>query len=570
MGIRYLHMSLMPMALIRRVRQRRRDERGLVLAIAALVLTGLLVMSAMAVDLGAVYNERRQDQSAVDAAALAAAQDLPSVSTAVATAKSVAANNLGESVTAAQWDSCTDASAFPVPSGYIKVSGSSCIAFNSAVRRIFVRLPVRQYEAAFSGIVGLDAFDHSAFAVAGVETEGFGGVLPFALAAGSGSFTCVERGGGNVASNDDNAECKQSSAQPGNFGAIDFGFFGNESVGTSQNCSTHQTDQVNRFTNNVAVGVDHGLATIGANPRYNDLSQCGTLGPTPNSAGGNTGSSIDSAVGAGMWSGGSFSDGAGPRLTRLGITGTPAWMTAETNIGGVMLDDIPLWHFLPPAASQTPSWDVPRSCWSDQFTSATDPEGAGSDLPSGVAEVLAPETYENRILYLTTRCLMHYEGQVWDANGALTTDDPPCTAVANPTGTGDCSASPAAPGDFTAAIFTRDTDPNDLLFDIQYTPRFAYVPETTDPQGNAIPADILTFKAVYIQRLYSGCSGGGNCRLLFDPGVGYSLPSPHPSVGDKIQAVGVFQFPRGSLPGGLAEETAPFALNANRFVELVR
>jgi hypothetical protein len=560
-------MSLMPSVRIHRLAQGSRDDRGLVLAIAALVLTGLLVMSAMAVDLCAVYNERRQDQSAADAAALAAAQDLPSVSTAVATAKSVAATNLGEPVTAAQWDSCTDGSAFPVPSGYTKVSGSSCIAFNSAVRRIFVRLPVRQYDAAFAGIVGLDEFEHSAFAVAGVETEGFGGVLPFALAAGSGSFTCVERGGGNVAGNDDNADCKQGSAQPGNFGALDFSFYGNESVGTTQSCSTQQTQQIFRFTNNVAVGVDHGLTTIGSDPRYRDTAQCGTLGPTPNSAGGNTGSSVDSSVGAGLWSGGTFSDGAGPRLTRLGITGTPAWMTAETNIGGVMLDDIPLWHFLPPVASQTPSWDVPRSCWSDQFTAASSPTLAGHSLPSGVAGVLMGETEKDRILMLTTRCLMHYQGEPWDADGALTTVDPPCTASANPTGKTGCATSPSS---FTDPIFTRDSDPNDLLYDIQYTPRFAYVPETTDPQGNAIPADIITFKAVYIQRLFGGCSGGGNCRLLFDPGVGYSLPSPHPSVGDNIQAVGVFQFPRGSLPGGLAEESAPFALNANRFVELVR
>ena len=564
----------LPMSVIRRVRCR--DERGVVLAVAAIILTALLAMSALAVDLGALYNERRNDQAAADAASLAAAQDLPDVAAAVVTAKSVAASNLGEPISDAQWNSCSDATAYPVPTGFARRVGATCIAVDSARRRVMVRIPVREYETAFANIVGLSSFEHSAFAVAGVTIEGFGGVLPFALSPGGGAFTCIERGGGNVAGND--SDCRQTSAQPGNFGALDFSWFGNGAVGTSTSCSTHQTDQVNRFANNVALGVDHDLLTIGVTPRQVDTTACTTGGPLPNSAGGNNGSSFDSLVGQGLYSGGTFSDGLGPRLTRLGaVSGTPPWMTARTNIAGASVDDIALWEFLPTTSVTT--WDVPRSCWRDQFESAVNPLGPSSSLPSGVATHLAQFTGDgalrDRLFRLTERCLVHYEGLSWDDSGQLlpSPGDPPCSHSTNTVGSGDCSANPSQPGDFTDAIFIRDSDPTDepALYDIQYSPRFGYVPETTDPVGNSTPADIVSFRAVFIQRLYGACSAhGSSCGLLFDPGVGYSLASPPSNLQGATEAVGVFTFPQGSLPAGLADEGATVAINANRFVELVR
>ena len=554
----------------------RRDERGLVLAIAALVLTALLAMSALAVDLGAVYNERRHDQSAADAAALAAAQDLPDVADAVITAKSVAATNLGEVITDAQWNSCSDVDDHPIPTGFARRTGANCIAIDSARRRVMVRIPVREYDAAFAQMVGVSSFEHSAFAVAGVVIEGFGGVLPFALASGGGAFTCIERGGGNVAGND--SDCRQTSAQPGNFGALDFSWFGNGAVGTPTSCSTQQSAQAARFVNNVALGVDHDLAIIGVDPRRVDTTVCAAQGVLPNSAGGNNGSSFDSLVGQGLYSGGTFSDGLGPRLTRLGtVSGTPAWMSARTNITGASVDDIPLWEFIPLVAPS--NWDVPRSCWRDQFESAGDPLGPGSALPSGVATHLSQFTGDDalrdRLLRLTERCLVQYEGRSWDDNGQLlpAPGDPPCSHATNGLGTGDCSSNPSGPGDFTDPVFSRDSDPTDelALHDIQFSPRYGYVPETTDPVGNATPADLVTFRAVYIQRLYGACnSQGSNCGLLFDPGVGYSLTSPPANLQGATDAVGVFIFPQGILPGGLADEGAAVDLNVNRFVELVR
>src|SRR5687767_7642730 len=59
------------------VRRRRcRDDDGLVLVVLPLVLVTMMVFAAFAVDLGGLYNARRQDQSAADVAALSSVQGL--------------------------------------------------------------------------------------------------------------------------------------------------------------------------------------------------------------------------------------------------------------------------------------------------------------------------------------------------------------------------------------------------------------------------------------------------------------------------------------------------------------
>jgi Flp pilus assembly protein TadG len=73
--------------------RRSRGERGQVLAVVAVVLVALLGVAAFAIDVGYAYYAKRQLQSATDAAALAGAQDLPTIATAIATATDYAAYN---------------------------------------------------------------------------------------------------------------------------------------------------------------------------------------------------------------------------------------------------------------------------------------------------------------------------------------------------------------------------------------------------------------------------------------------------------------------------------------------
>jgi len=53
------------------------NERGQVVIIVALLIVSLVGMTALVVDVGSIYEERRQTQTVADAAALAGAQDLP-------------------------------------------------------------------------------------------------------------------------------------------------------------------------------------------------------------------------------------------------------------------------------------------------------------------------------------------------------------------------------------------------------------------------------------------------------------------------------------------------------------
>jgi hypothetical protein len=70
-----------------------RLERGQILPIVALALVALLGIAAFAIDVGYAYYAKRQLQSAVDASALAGAQDLPNVTSATSVASSYAAEN---------------------------------------------------------------------------------------------------------------------------------------------------------------------------------------------------------------------------------------------------------------------------------------------------------------------------------------------------------------------------------------------------------------------------------------------------------------------------------------------
>ena len=61
--------------------RRARGQRGQILPVVALALVALLGVTAFSIDVGYAYYAKRQLQSAVDAAALAGAQDLPQLDT---------------------------------------------------------------------------------------------------------------------------------------------------------------------------------------------------------------------------------------------------------------------------------------------------------------------------------------------------------------------------------------------------------------------------------------------------------------------------------------------------------
>lgn len=150
---------------------RRRDDRGAVAVISALVICFVLLgVSALVIDLGLTRDARRQAQIAADASALAAANVLylsstPDFDAAVDAAHEYAAANLG--VTAGQWADCTDPGAL----AYVPPGSGSCVSFDDANEptRVRVRTPLTSREASFAPVFGVERISVTAAAVAGIE-----------------------------------------------------------------------------------------------------------------------------------------------------------------------------------------------------------------------------------------------------------------------------------------------------------------------------------------------------------------------------------------------------------------
>jgi Flp pilus assembly protein TadG len=161
------------------------DQCGLTLILFVLMLTVLLVFVALALDSGLVFNERRQDQSAADAAALAATQVLlegRTTSEAVeeiitSTYENTSSTNgvalEGSGGWRERWQNCTDT----VPAGFtdngdMRFGGtaSGCIAFNgadpqAALTKVWVSLPRIKVRSTFGAVVGIDEYESSAEAI---------------------------------------------------------------------------------------------------------------------------------------------------------------------------------------------------------------------------------------------------------------------------------------------------------------------------------------------------------------------------------------------------------------------
>jgi hypothetical protein len=530
--------------------ERAGGDRGIAVVFSALLLVVLLIFAALAVDLGGVYSARRNDQNAADVSALGGAQSLTDTNAnLIAEVKQLANSTLGTTLTPEQWNSCADV--IDPDSVDTALSGANCITVNTGRTQIQVRIPTRPYEAVFAGAAGVDSFDHDAFAIAGLSRFGFGSVLPFGLGTGAGAgdgYLCVKTGPGG------HSEPPCGGPESGNFGYLDFGYFGNSEINTTNDCGNG--GQKTRNENNAAVGIDHDLSSYGGYwgvgvEHIDTASPCGSI-EKPNAAFTLTGNTPQN-FGHGMYSGTGYSDGGPGRLARSG-TSVFGGSGAAANVGGRLLDDNPLWQFIPttfPAGA-----NVPASCSKSIFTDAR--SGVYTQLPTAPANVRAyvstRPTLAERMRVLLQRCITHYNGSSWNADGAITPVGDPLSGC-----TGACSD----------PVFSRNSSTTDSpdLYDIQYTSRFGYVPELTAafPNGNAT-VRLATFRPIFFQRLLAGNCGGGTCSHDFEPGIGYSNSSSE----EKAEGITAFVLPRSSLPGDLGDEDAPSAVGVNRFVRLIR
>jgi hypothetical protein len=480
----------------------RRDERGVSLVLFALMMVSFTVFVAFAVDIGGVANQRRRAQSSGDAGVLGAAQDLPFTASARAQVVNLVNQGLGVSWTAGgEWNTCGSIAA---PTGYTRDATSNCIAYDPSFTRVWAAVPVAGFPTSFGRVIGVNQINVSAQAIAVRAPAGAGGVLPFALLGGvGGGLNCIKSDSGGNAS----APC--GGPQSGNFGNLDIYFYGNASMGTTTDCTGGGGNT--RTPNNIALGVDHQLATWTAG---NDREEaCSPNVAAPNIVHLRTGN-IANAFDEGILSGGSFTDGSTlGRLARK-FDGTSNYYNDTATVAGVAINDAGLWEFIPQGTTLT---EVPNSCQRATFDT----------VYAGSTSATRKDNMRNALI----ACFNDYGN-----------------------GTG-CSTAPCS-----GLLFVRNTQtesPVDL-YDIQLSTRFAYVPqivESTFPSGNSSPVHIQRFRAIYLQRLL----GNG---IDHDPGVGDS------GGNQKANEVNAFVFYRSMLPGSLGD--SPYSVGQTLSIQLLK
>ena len=135
-----------------------RRQRGAVLVVTSFILVGLLGVSAMVVDVVNLHQAQIRAQATVDAAALAAGQDIDDIPAALSVVKDYARRNFGVQVN--EWDGCID------PEALFVATALSCVSIDYAADPQFLRvhLPDRTIPTFFGAIFGTDRFAISASA----------------------------------------------------------------------------------------------------------------------------------------------------------------------------------------------------------------------------------------------------------------------------------------------------------------------------------------------------------------------------------------------------------------------
>lgn len=357
-----------------------RRESGAVAIVVAISAVLLFVFGAMAVDIGAAYAERRAAQNSADAAALGGANALPDMGGTTADAMRDAAAYVEVNLPQpeggwdAAWSACEDADHLAIVSDL----HGQCVSVSSFGTRIRVVIPARVVHTALAGVIGISEMRISAFAVAQVEFGYSAGVLPFGLPSSRADDTevCLKTGPNGHAP----ATAPCDGSNEGNFGALDFSWFGNAAAGTLTQCDGPDIDQL---VVNTILGVDHPLSVFTGTVR-DDRVACNAgadPGDRPNQTYSQTG--MGSALDPGLVSGTSKLPG---RTLKGRLANTP-FVAVQVRNGRPPLDDRPLWSYIDPGLPFGSG--APASCDPDgitdrgAMTTCLDDYRAGTGCPGG-------------------------------------------------------------------------------------------------------------------------------------------------------------------------------------------
>ncbi|MCU0268680.1 MAG: pilus assembly protein TadG-related protein [Acidimicrobiales bacterium] len=511
------------------------------LVLVGLLMIALLVSAAFAVDVGTVYNSRRQAQAAVDAGALAGGLSMADPAAGAPVDRRVALTTWVKYLTYqdisfgftdntditpaewnAAWQTCVATGAYPseytqtapattVSSDPVWPAGgaTSCIRFSDSRQRLWVRVPDLAVQTAFARVVGIEELDVSAEAEIELGFETPAGVLPFGVPIASAGNSAVCLAFSTSIPNGDGC----NGGTTGNWGLLDFSVYGNLQNGATAQVSCAPSNKNNRMAFNTAWGVDHPLSVYGGTVR-NDQTLCSsqTNGrpdwfSLPNEVSTGTGSINNGDFEDGMLQGITARYGLPAADGRLERGGTTVVVNSNQN---QRIDNTPLWTYLEdwsvlqtrgaPATcnksgiSTKAAMNTCLSAWVTQYAN------------TGSAPVLFRENLGDAVRFGWVPVI----------------EDPtnPCVAV-----TGGCQSGTG-----------------------------------TFPNGNK-DVRIKAVRAVWLQTSYFKCSnaGGGRCATIHNPGqsnagsgncsdVNTTCGLPGTGNNDAMEAVSAFLLRDGMLP----------------------
>ena len=184
-------------------RRRQRSERGASAVLVAFSLTAMMAVSALAVDMGQAYAERRHDQNTADAAVMSGLVEGTisggSINDIVAEVRLKVDTTLGKTVTNEEWEACTDSEQLVHTTEDLQAGNptidpvTECISFSVTFDELRVKLPQQEVPGIFGPVVGFDNISVTA-AANGKVVNGTGrGGPPFVAlsTATTGDFVCL-------------------------------------------------------------------------------------------------------------------------------------------------------------------------------------------------------------------------------------------------------------------------------------------------------------------------------------------------------------------------------------------
>lgn len=343
------------------------NDRGAAAVFIAASLFLLAGFAALSIDIGAGTDERRQDQTGADAAALGGSLELVvypgpgnPMQEAVDKIYQLVDDNLGPVLPSA-WDACTDpgALAYPVKSTsmFSVTGGSDCISLSADFNTMRVRVPVQDVDTSFGAVLGFQTVGVSAFAEAQRNTDfgGNSGAYPTGVFDGTqvGSTICLKAGppGGP-----DPPEASCGDPTMGDFGNFLPYFY--EPVGVDPALSVtaicRSGEQPFSIPRAIADGVDHTFSIYGGRERLINGDWCraaGIPGPLDPNWVDPTGGYSPSDVTEGLITGGDWMGLFAGRLAR------PPFVDGTVTIFRDVvdpaeppqpIDNRPLWDFIDP------------------------------------------------------------------------------------------------------------------------------------------------------------------------------------------------------------------------------